>query len=194
MSRFPRRLIGAMAPVAVVAAVSAATVPSAPGAPLLGPTTTEISCIMSFAQSHYHYDKTPSQHVTTFTWGSNGFLPMDCRGRVDGQDIDATRTSRFNEAGEETATCTQGAGWAATTLIVPTVGGGTKTKRMIARNTFTATGTALTFNISSIDNDMNLAVVGSWALPTSSAPCPLTSPGPIPDIQVAHTFHFYSTN
>jgi hypothetical protein len=152
-----------------------------------GPST-EISCIMSFTQSHYYYGATPSQTVTTFRWGSNGTLAVNCNGRVSGLTIDSTRTSQFEEHGTETATCTQGAGYAIATLTVPTIIGGPETLTMALQNTFTGT----TFDIAGTDISQKLGDIGSWALPASSAPCPTTSPGPINDIAVEHAFQIYS--
>jgi hypothetical protein len=191
MYRFPRRLAGALAvatAVSAVAAVSHMTAASAAAPRAQAAPVTEISCIMSFAESSYHYGATPSQTLTTFAWGSNGTLPVDCRGTVNGLTIDPTRQSQFSEHGTETATCTQGAGFAIATLTVPTVGGGTRTTTMPLQNTFTGT----TFDITGTDNNIGLGAVGSWALPPSSAPCPATNPGPISSIQVAHAFQIYS--
>jgi hypothetical protein len=149
---------------------------------------TEISCIMSFAESDYHYGATPSKTLTTFSWGTNRSLPIECRGTINGLPIDSARRSYFNEHGMETATCTQGAGYAIARLTVPTSDARMRTLTMPLENTFTGT----TFDIAGSDTGTGLGAVGSWALPSSSAPCPATDTGPIKSIQVAHAFQIYN--
>jgi hypothetical protein len=50
--------------------------------------------------------------------------------------------------------------------------------------------TGATFNLSGANASDRL--VGPWALPASSAPCPATDSGPVDDVQVAHTFEILS--